>query len=36
MSSLIAAFVGGMVWIIAGILHGLAAAMQTIPPPPLR
>jgi hypothetical protein len=36
MSSLVAAFVGGMVWIIAGILHGLAVAMQTMPPPPVR
>jgi len=33
MSSLVAAFVGGMIWIIAGILHGLAAALQKIPPP---
>jgi hypothetical protein len=33
MASLVAAFVGGMIWIIAGILHGLAVAMQTMPPP---
>ena len=33
LSSLVAAFVGGMIWIIAGILHGLAAALQKIPPP---
>lgn len=36
MAGLVAAFVGGMVWIIAGILHGLAVAMQTMPPPPVR
>jgi hypothetical protein len=36
MAGLVASFVGGMVWIIAGILHGLAVAMQTMPPPPAR
>lgn len=36
MSSLVAAFVGGMIWIIAGILHGLAAALQKMPPPAVQ
>jgi hypothetical protein len=36
LSSLVAAFVGGMIWIIAGILHGLAAALQKIPPPAVQ
>jgi hypothetical protein len=36
MSSLVAAFIAGAIWILAGIAHGLAASLQTLPPPPLR
>jgi len=33
MSSLVAAFVAGIVWIIAGLSAALAAALQKMPPP---
>ena len=36
MSFLVTAFIAGIVWLIAGIGHGLATSLQTLPPPPAR
>jgi hypothetical protein len=33
MSSLVAAFVAGIVWLIAGLSAAIAAALQKMPPP---